>query len=245
MTTQTQLLIPQNRLSLDMPTGRGLRKVVEVSCKDMNPALMIAGRQSELAAEDYHNLAAKLLTENYWTGRRVFVTSPAAGDGKTCTAFNLAWALSKQGKSVLLAELNFARPQFRTVLGGLRIWYGIDCALRGSAKPSDSVFSMGGNGVDVCAVRDAARSGQLKEYLPRLDAFLGWFTDKYDWIILDCPAVLSREWNSWFREFADPALLVVREQQTPLVEIRKTTKLLGSQLKGILLNDSVAAIADE
>jgi hypothetical protein len=34
--------------------------------------------------------------------------------------------------------------------------------------------------------------------------------------------------------------MVVREQQTTLIETRKASKILGDNLKGVLLNDSVA-----
>jgi Mrp family chromosome partitioning ATPase len=237
----TQYLIPESQLSLSMPTGRGLRKIVEVPNRDIHPALLIDGRESLPGAADYQNVAANLLRGDWWTPQRIFVTSPSTGDGKTCTAFNLAWAVSQLEKSVLLLELNFVRPQFRTVLGDLRIWHGIDGALRGSAKPADSIFSMGTTGLDVGAVRDATPVAQLKQFVHRLDAFLDWCSQEYDWLILDCPPVLSPEWHQWFRDYAGPTLLVIREQQTPLVETRKAAKRLGGNLKGVLLNDSAAA----
>jgi len=236
----TQLLMPERRLSLDIPTGRGLRKVVEVSSKKIHPAFVFAGDELLPAAAHYQGVADNLLRGDWWNRRRVFVTSPRDGDGKTCTAFNLAWALSSRDQSVLLLELNFARPQFRAVLGDLRIWHGIECALRGSAKPADSVFSMEAYGLNVCAVRDATPFSQLKQPLFRLSAFLDWCSQKYDWLVLDCPPVLSKEWNHWHREYASPALMVVREQQTTLIETRKASKILGDNLKGVLLNDSVA-----
>jgi Mrp family chromosome partitioning ATPase len=238
----TQLLMPERRLSLDIPTGRGLRKVVEVSSKNIHPALVFARDTLLPAAAHYQEVADNLIRGDWWNPRRVFVTSPAAGDGKTCTAFNLAWALSSRNQSVLLLELNFARPQFRTVLGDLRIWHGIECALRGSTKPADCVFSMEACGLNVCAVRDATPFSHLKQPLLRLHAFLDWCSERHDWLILDCPSVLSREWNHWHRENASPALMVVREQQSTLVDTRKASKILGENLKGLLLNDSVANI---
>jgi Mrp family chromosome partitioning ATPase len=237
----TQFLMPERRLSLNMPTGRGLHRVVEVSSKHIHPTLVFAGAEPLPASAQYQEVADNLLHGDWWTPRQIFVTSPSTGDGKTCTSFNLAWAMSSRDRSVLLVELNFARPQFRTVLGDLRIWHGIDGVLRGSAKPADSVFSIAANGLDVCAVRDATPFAQLKQYLPRLKDFFAWASENYDWLILDCPPVLSLPWRQWFSEYAGPTLLVVREQQTPMVETRKAAKLLGANLKGVLLNDSVVA----
>jgi Mrp family chromosome partitioning ATPase len=239
----TEFVMPERRLSLNMPIGRGQRKVVEVSSKQIHPALMIAGAESAAALAHYEHAAETLLKTDWGAPeRRVFVTSPVQGDGKTCTAFNLASALRLKGKPVLLLELNFAQPKFRAVLGDLRMWHGIEGALRGSAKPADSVFSMGEHGPDVCAVRDATPRSQVKHCFGRLSAFLDWCSGQYEWLVVDCPAVLSPGWNDWFRVHAAPALMVVREQQTPLVETRRAMKVLGQHLNGVLLNDFVATV---
>jgi Mrp family chromosome partitioning ATPase len=231
----TQLGVPEDSLSLNIPTRSGQRKAVEIQGNKIDPALILARPQSAPALQGYLIAADNLLLGKPWSSRRVYVTSPAAGDGKTCASFNLAWALSLRTESVLLVELNFGRPEFRSVLGNLHLWNGIDCALRGSAKPADSVFSMGTHGLDVCAVREAA--GQRDQHLERLDAFLDWCGERYDWLVLDCPPVFSREWQHWSRQNASPILMVVREGKTPEVTVRKAVDVLGSHLKGVLLND--------
>ena len=235
----TQLATPERSFSLNMPTGHGLSKLVEIPSNKIDRGLIFARPEAIPAAQNYLSAADHLLEEKRWNSGRVFVTSPVPGDGKTCTAFNLAWALSCRNKSVLLVELNFARPQFRSLLGNLRVWHGIDCALRGAAKPGDSMFSIGPPGLNVCAVRDATSPHHRNQHFERLDAFLDWCGERYNWLILDCPPVLSREWSPWYREYASPALLVVRQERTPLVQVRKAAKLLGGKLQGVLLNDSV------
>jgi tyrosine-protein kinase Etk/Wzc len=199
--------------------------------------LVFANERGSKSAACYRAAAENLLFMD-WQPRRVFVTSPSRGDGKTCTAFNLAWALTALNKSVLLVELNLAQPRFREVLGDLRIRHGIDSAIRGSVKPADSVFSTADGRLNVAAVRDAMNRTELKQHMPALQNFLHWGSEKYDWIILDCPSVLSGAWNSWFRENAGPSLLVVRERHTPLCRVEEARQRLGAGLKGVLLNDA-------
>jgi len=241
----TQRVVPERRLSLSMPVGDGRLEVVDFSTEVIHPTLLIANEQSPLDAASYRNVADQLLTGEWWRPRRIFVTSPTTGDGKTCTAFNLAWAMSNRGASVLLLELNFARPRFSSVLGGLQIRYGIDCAIRRLAYPADSVFSIGGELLNVSAVKTAMRRGDLARYLPQLSSYLNWGSSNYDWLILDCPPVLSFAWNKWFRKYARPALLVVRDQHTPAVQVRQATSRLGISLKGVLLNDVVDSVVPE
>jgi Mrp family chromosome partitioning ATPase len=226
----THAIVEERRITLQMPIGGGLRKVVELAGRDIHPTLTFANDRED-----------NLFYGDWWMPRRIFVTSPGEGDGKTCTAFNLAWALSTHAKSVLLVELDFARPRFRSILGDLRIRYGVDSALRGSVKPGESVFSLGINGLSVAAVRDAMTTRDIKLHLPAATEFIDWASRTYDWIVLDCPPALSPKWNNWFGGSAQPALLVVREQHTPSTLIRKAVHRLGKSLKGVLLNDSANA----
>jgi Mrp family chromosome partitioning ATPase len=236
----TQHVIPESRLSLSIPIGDGRLEAVDLPREGVHPALLFANEQSPADAS-YQDVADRLLAGGWWNPRRIFVTSPTVGDGKTCTAFNLAWALTTRGASVLLAELNFDRPRFSGVLGGLPIRFGIDCAMRRLASPADSVFFMGDELLGVAAVKNAMPRAELKQHLPMLASFLNWGHDRYDWLILDCPSVLSSGWNEWFRQYARPALLVVREKHTPEVQVRQATNRLGAGLKGVLLNDVVNA----
>jgi Mrp family chromosome partitioning ATPase len=237
----THSLIPERQLSMNVAGSSGHREVVQVPAKSINSALVFAGAEPSPAAADYLKVADNLLHGDWWSPRRVFVTSPASGDGKTCTSFNMAWALTIRHQSVLLLELNFARPKFRTLLGDLRIWRGLEWTLRGWATIADSVFSIGNNGPDVCAVKDAITSSELiMEHLQSMSSFLDLCEHKYDWVILDCPSALSHGWNAWFRKYANPTLLVVREKQTPLIAARKAASLLGGNLKAVLLNDSAS-----
>ena len=240
----TQRLIPASRLSLSIPIGDGRLEAVDLRREGVHPALLFANEQSPADAS-YQGVADRLLAGGWWNPRRIFVTSPTIGDGKTCTAFNLAWALTTRGASVLLAELNFERPRFCSVLGGLQIRFGVDCAMRRFASPADSVFLMGDESLGVAAVKNAMPRAELKIHLPLLASFLNWGHDRYDWLILDCPPVLSSGWNKWFRQYARPALLVVREQHTPEVQVRKVASRLGAGLKGVLLNDVTSAGASD
>jgi Mrp family chromosome partitioning ATPase len=236
----TQSLTTAWPLLVNIPPS--LHEVAEVTAKNIDSCLTFAGAEPPPASDDYLAVVDNLLCSDWWTPRRIFVTSPSPGDGKTCTSFNLAWALKSRGQSTLLVELNFARPKFRTLLGDVKTWRGFESTLHGWSDLGESAFSMGTPGPDVCAVKDAVRSDDLIIFNLRcLQPFLDLCSEKYEWIVLDCPGVLSRAWSEWFRKYANPTLLVIREQQTPLVEVQKAARLLGANLKAVLLNDSAVA----
>ena len=228
---------PFGLLPVSMAVGHGLRKVVQIPQGRIQPTLVIAGTQNAPAERDYQAVASNLLGERGWPSGRIFVSSPAEGDGKTCTAFNLAWALGRLKKSVLLVELNFEQPQFRSWLGDVKMRYGLDSALLGEAHPAESVFSLESNGFDVAAVRNAASPKRMERILLHLSDFLDWGSEHYELLVLDCPSVLSRDWDWWLRDLIGPTLLVVREEQTPVVTVDQAMARLGEKLKGFLLND--------
>jgi Mrp family chromosome partitioning ATPase len=164
----------ETQLCFYMSLERGVKRLVSMPRDYMDPSLMILRKGFSSSASDYHIAAANLLRGPARTTSRIFVTSPGHGDGKTCTAFNLASALAESGKSVLLIELNFSKPRFCTLLGNLQLRYGLDSVLRGSAVPEDAVFSVASLRLHIVAVRDATPFDKLERLLEHLGAFLDW-----------------------------------------------------------------------
>jgi len=231
-------------LSFQLPVEHGLTRQSNTPSYLLDPALIVAHRASSPELCHYRQAAANLfpadLSESTLPSRssssRIFVTSPHQGDGKTSTAFNLAWTLAQSDKTVLLAELNFVRPRLCAALGDLHLRYGLEGALRGTAIPADAVFSLNSTSLHIAAVRNATALDNLAPIQANLNAFLQWSSENFDLLVIDCPSVLSREWNLWFRNNANPALLVTREDHTPNLEVQRAVKTLGPSLTGVLVN---------
>jgi Mrp family chromosome partitioning ATPase len=225
------------KLQMGMQIRGGPWKIIPLASKDIDPALVFASDRQAVRAASYQTLADKLIDDKEWSAsHQIFVTSPDEGDGKTSTAFNLAWALSTRAKPVLLAELNLGRPRLCSMLGKPRIRYGVDCVLRGIATEKESVFSLVNDDLHVAAIRDVMGRSEIKRFQPLFDSFLDWAQKEYKWVVLDCPPVLSSAWNEWLKGRADSALLVVRSRKTPAVHVRNASRKLGRRLKGVILN---------
>jgi len=227
-----------NQLFFQLPVEGSPARSVDVPHHQIDPALTIAHRDAARLETHYRQAAQRLLEANGGGLSHLFITSAHRGDGKTCTALNLSSSLARAGKRVLLAELNFSHPRLLAALGNLRVKYGLENALRGWVEPADAIFCLASAGLDIAPVRNATPADGLQPVLEHLHAFLDWASEYYEMVILDCPAVLSAEWDAWFHRFIGPALLVVREEHTPQVEVRKAMQRLGDHLKGALLNDT-------
>lgn len=233
----TPAIVGDIKLQMGMQIRNGPWQHVPLRSKDIHPSLVFANEQQAMRAASYETLADRLIADKTWAeSRQIFVTSPMAGDGKTTTAFNLAYAFSKRAQPVLLVELNLQAPGLRTTLGNPRIRYGIDSLLRKIATEQESVFTLVSDDLYIGAVRDAMSRTEIKRFQPALGPFLKWAREEFEWVILDCPPVLSRHWDEWFKENATSVLMVVRSERTPGIYVRSASRKLKGSLKGAVLS---------
>ena len=176
--------------------------------------------QYRLLRQSVEQLAAK-------ERKVIAITSPAAGDGKTTTAINLAATLAQSSRSrVLLVDTDLRRPFVAANLGldmdapGLADAVRdeqIDLAAVVQATPYNlAVVPAGAAPADAYRVLESARVGQL------LDTARG----SYDCVILDMPPVLLVPDCRLMSQWIDGFLLVVAAHRTP-------RKLLGEALSAM------------
>ena len=197
-----------------------------------------AGVNPEAAA--YDAMSKALLTQPL-RRRSLFLASAQSGDGTTTTATNLAGALVRQEKSVLLAELRLTQPHLLRLLGDPADVHGFEAGLRGEVALSDCAFAPAGVPLTVMAMKEAMTEQEALAQSGPLNDFLGWAEATFDWLVLDCPPVSSSAWTRWFELNADPVLLVVRAGVTRQRAVKRVARQLRDRLAGAILNDSSGA----
>ncbi|MDP6380823.1 MAG: polysaccharide biosynthesis tyrosine autokinase, partial [Phycisphaerae bacterium] len=105
---------------------------------DEDLSLIAANLPHSLLAEAFRQVRTSLLFSSDQPVRRILVTSPNPGDGKTTTACNLAATLAASGSRVLLVEGNLRRPALHKVFD-LPNQVGLSNLLAGLAQPSDVI----------------------------------------------------------------------------------------------------------
>jgi Mrp family chromosome partitioning ATPase len=85
----------------------------------LHPALIAAIAPQSAAAERYRGIRARLtLHEDAGPARSILVTSPAAGDGKSITAANLALTMAQEfQKNVLLVDADLRGSSIHELFG--------------------------------------------------------------------------------------------------------------------------------
>jgi capsular exopolysaccharide synthesis family protein len=196
-------------------------------------------------AEQYRKLRY-VLEEKRGAGRGFVaaVCSPAAGDGKSLTATNLAASLAQAPNvKVLLMDIDLRRESASLKsnlhipkLDGLGVTDAIqrtDIELQDIARPlAGSNVSVVFTGTHTATPYEILRS-------TRFDELLAAAGRQYDYVILDAPPVVPVSDCRVIANRVDGLLMVVAAHRTPRSMLEEALDLLGpDKLLGIIFNGS-------
>ena len=122
--------------------------------------------------------------------RVISVTSPAAGDGKSTLALNLAISLAQSGKKTVIIESDLRRPKVHKLTGADNK-QGVVDVLRGTV-PLDLVIQPT-QVPDLSVIPCGPRPKDPAELLarPEYERFLEDLRSRFDYVIVDTPPVLA------------------------------------------------------
>jgi protein-tyrosine kinase len=195
---------------------------------------------ASFAAEQYQGL--RLTVERLGRARGVKVmaiTSPAAGDGKTVTAINLAGALARGGDGrVLLIDADLRRPSIARQLAMTEVSVGLADALADNRRAISSVIRRFTDfNLDVIAAGTVRTGISQALRSPRLEAFLTEARQHYAYVVLDTPPLLPVFDSALLASSVDGVLMVVSANQTPRKLLGEALNMLDpSKVLGIVFN---------
>jgi protein-tyrosine kinase len=192
----------------------------------MDKHLVSLTAAASFAAEQYQGL--RLTIERVARTREVrviAVSSPAAADGKTVTAINLAGALARgSDERVLLIDADLRRPSIASLFDIPPKTRGLADILTDDAVPLTTVVKPL-NGFNLAVIPAGIPRRRIGDILrsDRLDALLAEARRQYAYIILDTPPLLPVFDSALLAKSVDGLLMVVAANRTP-------RKLLGEAL---------------
>ncbi len=212
------------------------------------PQVIAMSQPSSPSAESYRTLrtAIRFLAVDRPL-RRIQVTSPNAGDGKTTTTANLALALSRAGERVVMVSADLRRPRLHDFFG-LSNTVGFTSVVLGEAPLSGAIQRVTdddrlwflASGPLPPNPSELLSSARAKDVLRGLEAFA-------DTIIIDCPPVLPVTDAAVLSAEVDGTLMVVAARSSTGKQVSRAIELLqqvGAPLVGTVLNKAPAEGAD-
>ena len=194
---------------------------------------------ASFAAEQYQGLRLTLERLARSRGASVIaITSPAAGDGKTVTAINLAGALARGSEArVLLIDADLRRPTVARQLA-IDADTGLADALSNEAIALDAlVMRLPDHNLSVLPA--GSPRGGVHQLLrsPRLEEFLTQARQRFDYIVIDTPPLLPVFDSALLAKSVDAVLMVVSANQTPRKLLGEALNLLDpAKVLGIVFN---------
>jgi capsular exopolysaccharide synthesis family protein len=169
--------------------------------------------------------------------RKVLVTSPLPGDGKSTIALNLATALAEHGKrAVVLVEADLHHSPLSQILG-LERGPGLTACLQSGVNPLGVVRRL--VPLDWYLLRAGESAEHPTDLLhgPMLPAVLEKLAAYFDWVVIDSPPVMLLPEVLSLKEQSDVSLLVARASRTSRDAVEDAITHLGkNHVLGVILN---------
>jgi exopolysaccharide/PEP-CTERM locus tyrosine autokinase len=219
---------------------------VQTDCLDRarSQRMLVAMNEPvSLAAEEFRKLKQSLVRKTKREGfqNTVLVTSGSVGEGKSVTAVNLAISLAQEfDHTVLLVDADIRSPSCHELLC-MENGYGLsDCLVDGSSiakglvKTGIGKLSFLSAGSAVPNVGELLASKRMAESLAEMK---NRYADRY--IIIDSPPVLPFAESRNLSRLADGVVLVIKEGQASLADLRDTVEALqGANILGAVYSQA-------
>lgn len=172
--------------------------------------------------------------------KTLLVTSPAAGDGKSTLASNLAIAMAQAGQKTILLDADFRKPMQHTIFEAQNDRGGLSAVLAGQMKLGLAIQATSVKGLSLlsCGPRVANPSEILNS--GRFTAILERLGEAYDRIVVDAPPVTAVADAQILGAVCDVTILVLRAgKSTRKIGQRAIDGLqrVGAHLLGAVVND--------
>lgn len=171
--------------------------------------------------------------------RRIVVTSPTPGCGKTTTSINLAFSLARQADlRTLLVDIDFRRPNLGKTLG-IPDPHQFSMALAREAPVEDHIVRIGKNLIVASNTLPAPNPSELLHSQATSDT-MAEIEERYqpDIILFDALPVLASDDTIGFLEQSDAALIVAAAEQNSIkdVDVTEAEVAAVTTVLGVVLN---------
>ena len=213
-------------------------KVVGLVPQKVRP-LIEEGPDSE-NAESYRVMKTNLsFVSKENEGMAHCILSSGAGEGKSTTAFNLAYVAAQQGSKVLLVDGDLRRPVQHTILG-LSNRFGLTNVLLRDVPVEEAVKATSIPNLQFLPSGRLPRASLGVLDPKKISELIQSLKSKYDLVLIDTPPIVGISDANIIAKEVDSSILVVQYRKYPINMLKKAITALQAQsieIAGAVLNN--------
>ena len=217
----------------------------QVRTGETHARLLMLHEPHAAGCEQYRTLRTELFhaAERELT-QVIVVASALAGEGKTATTLNLAFAIAQSpNRRVLVIDGDLRRPSIASYLG-LNPFSGFAEVLQDRSELFDSVTKLNEHELYLLPVKRETRTPTELLSSPRFEETLRELRRYFDFILIDSPPVKPYADARLLANHADATLFVVRAGFAPYETVEQAVHALNDvRVLGVVLNGAAGAQA--
>ena len=171
--------------------------------------------------------------------KKILITSPTPGDGKTIMSGNMAQAFAQNGEKTLIVDLDMRKPRVEKAFGiSERAQKGITNCVAADLPVEEAIVHISDN-IDILPVGPLPPNPTAILTSKKMKKLIESLGSKYDRIIFDTPPALVAADAGIISHMTDGVVLVVKMGKTARDSLKLALSNLtkgGSKVLGIIIN---------
>ena len=206
------------------------------------PELVAMWYPRSAVAEQYRVAATRLgLIAGKQKGTVVCMSSALMGEGKTSTALNMAYVLSRDlNRKTVLVDCDLKRPTVRAYTG-MESSAGLTEVLLGHKTLDECLEYHEQLGVWVLSAGIEVTGTTALTHVDRLSELIQGLRERFEYIVLDSPPLLPVAEAMLIVRMADVVVHVIRARSTPRDVVANAIKMIGQERAVAVILNGVEA----